>query len=46
MFKYADDTVLLGLINNKDESGYRRSVHYFAQWCIDNRLKINVGKTK
>lgn len=34
----------MGLINN--ESNYRSEVSKLAQWCNDNNLFLNVGKTK
>lgn len=39
--KCADDTTVLGLINNSDESNYRE-----ARWCSSNNLILNVEKTK
>ncbi len=42
--KVADDTVVLGLINNDDEAAYLDEVERLTSWCQDNSL--NVSKTK
>ncbi|XP_060763541.1 uncharacterized protein fbrsl1 isoform X7 [Neoarius graeffei] len=44
--KFADDTTVVGLINNNDESYYRDEVSQLATWCRDNNLSLNVEKTK
>uniref|UniRef100_A0A8C5DT67 Reverse transcriptase domain-containing protein n=1 Tax=Gouania willdenowi TaxID=441366 RepID=A0A8C5DT67_GOUWI len=44
--KFADDTTVVGLINNNDESIYRSEVSRLASWCKDNNLHLNVEKTK
>ena len=46
IIKYADDTVIVGLINNDDELEYRDTVSYVTTWCNDNHLNLNVSKTK
>ena len=46
IFKYADDTVLLGLIQSDDVSNYISQVDHFIEWCGLNYLNINVNKTK
>ncbi len=43
---FADDTVVLGLINNNDESAYLDEVERITSWCQDNCLSLNVSKTK
>ncbi len=43
---FADDTVVLGLINNDDEAAYLDEVERFTSWCQDNCLSLNVSKTK
>ena len=45
MFKYADDTIILGLIRN-DETCYRTNVELFTKWCDNNHLQLNPSKTK
>ena len=44
--KYADDTVVQGLIKNNDESSYFKIITYAIQWCKENFLILNVAKTK
>ncbi len=43
---FADDTVVLGLINNNDEAAYLDEVERLTSWCQDNCLSLNVSKTK
>ncbi len=44
--KFADDTVVLGFINNNDEAAYLDEVERLTSWCQDNCLSLNVSKTK
>ncbi|XP_068168153.1 uncharacterized protein [Antennarius striatus] len=44
--KFTDDTVVVGRIQNDDESRYREEVEHLVHWCRHNNLCINVGKTK
>ncbi len=44
--KFADDTVVLGLISNNDETTYLDEVERLKSWCQDNCLSLNVSKTK
>ncbi len=44
--KFADDTTVLGLINNNDETAYRNEVQHLALWCDNNSLVLNIKKTK
>ena len=44
--KFADDTTVVGLITNNDDTAYREEVRYLAVWCHDNNLSLNVIKTK
>ncbi len=46
IIKFADDTVVLGLINNNDEAAYLEEVVRLTAWCQDNCLSLNVSKTK
>ena len=49
IIKYADDTVIIGLLNDKDnpdDNCYFNEITSFAQWCKDNYLDLNVKKTK
>ncbi len=43
--KFADDTVVLGLISNNDETAYLDEVERLTSWCQDNGLSLNVSKT-
>ncbi len=38
--------MVLGLINNDDEAAYLDEVERLTSWCQDNRLSLNVSKTK
>ena len=44
--KFADDTTVIGLISDNDESAYREEVQHLAVWCADNNLALNTKKTK
>ncbi len=44
--KYADDTLVLGLISNNDKTAYLDEVERLTSWCQDNCLSLNVSKTK
>ena len=44
--KFADDTVVVGLITRDDEVAYREEVNNLEQWCEENHLLMNVAKTK
>ncbi len=46
IIKLADDTVVLGLINNNDETAHLDEVERLRSWCQDNCLSLNVSKTK
>ncbi len=46
IIKFADDTVVLGLISNNDETAYLGEVERLTSWCQDNCLSLNVSKTK
>ena len=42
----ADDTTVVGLITNNDETAYREEVRDLTVCCKDNNLFLNVIKTK
>ncbi|XP_051868388.1 uncharacterized protein LOC127568547 [Pristis pectinata] len=42
IYKFADDTTIVGRISNSDESEYRKEIESLVEWCHDN----NVNKTK
>jgi hypothetical protein len=46
VIKYADDTAIIGLVTNNDESEYRKCVEYISSWCENHNLTLNVKKTK
>ncbi|MCI4389835.1 hypothetical protein PGIGA_G00103570 [Pangasianodon gigas] len=46
IIKFADDTTVIGLISDNDESDYRAEVEHLAAWCADNNLLLNTSKTK
>ncbi|KAF7653729.1 hypothetical protein LDENG_00079240, partial [Lucifuga dentata] len=46
IFKYADDTTILGLITDNNETAYREEVKALNSWCQDNNLSLNVSKTR
>uniref|UniRef100_A0A8C6M681 Reverse transcriptase domain-containing protein n=1 Tax=Nothobranchius furzeri TaxID=105023 RepID=A0A8C6M681_NOTFU len=44
--KFSDDSAIVGLITGEDDSEYRRGTLDFVDWCQQNHLLINAGKTK
>ncbi len=46
IIKFADDTTVVGLIIDDDESAYREEVHTLTNWCHNNNLSLNISKTK
>ena len=46
ILKYADDTVVIGLINKGEEENYRTELQHFTTWCATNFLQLNSKKTK
>ncbi len=46
IIKFADDTTVVGLISNNDETHYKEEVAQLAEWCGANNLSLNVSKTK
>ncbi len=45
LLKCADDTTLIGLIQDGDESAYRQEVKDLAVWCSLDNLELNTLKT-
>lgn len=43
--KFADDTTVVGLISDNDETNYREEIHHLMRWCTDNNLVLNTSKT-
>ncbi|CDQ92286.1 unnamed protein product [Oncorhynchus mykiss] len=46
IIKFADDTTVVGLITDNNETAYREGVRDLVVWCQDNNLSLNVIKTK
>ncbi|XP_068507038.1 tRNA-specific adenosine deaminase 1 isoform X3 [Syngnathus scovelli] len=46
VLEYADDTTLVGLITEGDDTQYWSEVDLLTTWCRDNHLLLNVNKTK
>ena len=46
IIKFADDTTVVGLISEGDESAYRAEVEELSGWCTVNNLALNTSKTK
>ncbi|MCI4392536.1 hypothetical protein PGIGA_G00147050 [Pangasianodon gigas] len=45
LLKFADDTTVIGLIQDGDESAYRQEVEQLAVWCSHNNLELHTLKT-
>ncbi|KAL0195121.1 hypothetical protein M9458_008693, partial [Cirrhinus mrigala] len=45
LLKFADDTTVIGLIQDGDESAYRQEVKQLSLWCRHNNLELNTLKT-
>lgn len=46
IYKFADDTAVVGTITNNDETAYREEVQALTLWCQNNDLVLNTTKTK
>ncbi|KAL0162157.1 hypothetical protein M9458_041553 [Cirrhinus mrigala] len=46
LLKFADDTTLIGLIQDGEESAYRQEVEQLAVWCSLNNLELNMLKQR
>ncbi|KAK3511758.1 hypothetical protein QTP70_021781, partial [Hemibagrus guttatus] len=44
LLKFADDTTVIGLIQDGDESAYRQEIEQLAAWCSRNNLELNTLK--
>jgi hypothetical protein len=38
IIKFADDTTVVGLVTNNDETAYREEVKALGEWCQENNL--------
>ncbi len=45
LLKFADDTTLIGLISDGDESAYRWEIDHLVTWCNQHNLELNAVKT-
>ena len=45
LIKYADDSVIVGLISNNDETEYNEQISEVVQWCKAHNLLLNAAKT-
>ncbi|KAK3508354.1 hypothetical protein QTP70_022935, partial [Hemibagrus guttatus] len=45
LLKFADDTTVIGLIQDGEESAYRQEIEQLAAWCSLNNLELNTLKT-
>eukprot|EP00061_Rhincodon_typus_P016127 g44176.t1 len=46
IYKFADNTAVVGRTSNNDESEYRKEMEGLVMSCNDNNLSLNVSKTK
>ena len=46
IIKFADDTTVVALITDNEETAYREEVRDLAVWFQDNNLSLNVINTK
>ena len=44
--QFADDTTVIGLISNNDETAYREGVQHLTVWSANNNLALNTKKKK
>ena len=46
LIKFADDTAMVGLINDDNDNAYLSQIQSFVNYCDSNFLELNVSKTK
>lgn len=46
IIKFADDTTLVGLISDGDETAYKDKFQRLVGWCADNNFVLNTSKIK
>ncbi|KAK3556092.1 hypothetical protein QTP70_005252 [Hemibagrus guttatus] len=46
IIKFADDTVVVGLISDNNETAYLEEISNLENWCQRNNLLLNISKTK
>ncbi len=45
ILKFADDSTIVELITDGDESAFRKEIEQLATWCSHNNLLLNARKT-
>ena len=45
IIKFEEDTTVVGLITNNDETAYREEVRALSEGCEENNFSLNVNKT-
>ena len=45
IFKFAENTTIVGRISNNEETEYRNELENLVNWCGNNNLSLNVNKT-
>jgi hypothetical protein len=45
IIKFADDTTVVGLITNNDETSYREEARALGVWCQENNLSPIINKS-
>jgi hypothetical protein len=46
IIKFAENTTVVDLITNNNETAYREEVRALVECCQENNLPLNVNKTK
>jgi hypothetical protein len=46
IIKFADETTVIGLITDNNETAYREEIRDLTVWCQDNNIFVNLSKTK
>jgi hypothetical protein len=46
ILKFADNTTVVGLITNNEETAYVEEVRALVEWCQENNVSLNVNKIK
>ncbi|KAK1788752.1 hypothetical protein P4O66_002563 [Electrophorus voltai] len=44
--KFADDTIVVGLISDNNERAHLEKIKHLENWCQENNLLLNISKTK
>jgi hypothetical protein len=43
IIKFSDETTVVGLITDNDDTAYREEVRDLEVWCQDNNVSLNVN---